>query len=206
MAEEKIDLFDAMYTQRAIRSLKPDPIPDEILVQIIEAATKAPSGGNTQPWAFIVVKNPESIAKIAEWGKAGFSAMYERAIERLKPGDPLPFPRLKPMVEKLGEVPVFVFPCHVRGPGTSPASGGQSIYPATQNMLLAARGLGIGAVMTNLALGHAEEIKNLLGVPENVDLMATIPMGYPDKERYGSTTRKPVSEVTHWENWGAMRG
>lgn len=205
MAEEKIGLFDAIYTQRAIRSLKPDPIPDEILVQIIEAATKAPSGGNSQPWAFIVVKDPKSIAKIAEWGKAGFTAMYERAIERLKPGDPLPFPRLKPMVEKLGDVPVFIFPCHVRGAGVAAAPGGQSIYPATQNMLLAARGLGIGAVLTNLALGYSDEIKALLNIPENVDLMATIPMGYPDKERYGSTTRKPVSEVTHWESWGEMR-
>lgn len=117
----------------------------------------------------------------------------------------MPFPRLKPMVERLNEVPVFVFPCHVRQEGAPPAPGGQSIYPATQNMLLAARGLGIGAVLTNLALGYADKIKELLGVPDNVDLMATIPLGYPDREHYGSTTRRPVSEVTHWDHWGTLR-
>lgn len=207
MADEQIGLFDAIYSQRAIRSLKPDPVPDDILHKIIEAGTKAPSGGNTQPWAFIVVQDHDSIAKIAEWGKAGFAVMYERALGRMKPGDELPFPRLKPLVEALENVPVLVFPCHVRPEGsTSPSPGGMSIYPAVQNMLLAARGLGIGAVLTNLSLGEADKIKELLGVPENVDLMATIPMGYPDKERYGSTTRKPVSEVAHWERWGALRG
>ena len=205
METEKVGLFEAIYTQRAIRSLKPEPIPDDVLAKIVEAGPKAPSGGNSQPWAFVIVKDQKSISKIAEWGKAGFMAMYDRALERLKEGDPLPFPRLKPLVEKLEEVPVFIFPCHVRPEGGSPSPGGQSIYPATQNMLLAARGLGIGAVLTNLALGYSDEIKNLLGIPENVDLMATIPMGYPDKERYGPTTRKPVSEVTHWDRWGEMR-
>ena len=202
MADQEIGLFEAIYSQRAIRSLKPDPVPDEVLRKIIEAGTKAPSGGNSQPWAFIVVQDHDSIAKIAEWGKAGFAVMYERALGRMKPGDELPFPRLKPLVESLENVPALVFPCHVRPEGTAPAPGGMSIYPAVQNMLLAARGLGIGAVLTNLSLGSADEIKALLGVPDNVDLMATIPMGYPDKEHYGSTTRRPLSEVAHWDHWG----
>jgi nitroreductase len=205
MADEQLGLFDAIYSQRAIRSLKPDPVPDDVLHKIIEAGTKAPSGGNSQPWAFIIVQDHDSIAKIAEWAKAGFAVMYERALGRMKPGDELPFPRLKPLVESMEQVPVLLFPCHVRPEGAAPSPGGMSIYPAVQNMLLAARGLGIGAVLTNLGLGDADKIKELLGVPENVDLMATIPMGYPDKEHYGSTTRRPVSEVAHWGSWGALR-
>ena len=206
MADEQIGLFDAIYSQRAIRSLKPDPVPDDVLHRIIEAGTKAPSGGNSQPWAFIIVKDHDSIAKVAEWVKAEFAVSYERALGRMKPGDPTPFPRLKPLVDRFDQVPVLVFPCHVRPEGsTNGASGGASLYPAIQNMLLAARGLGIGAVLTNLGLGEADKIKELLGVPENVDLMATIPMGYPDKEHYGSTTRRPVSEVAHWGRWGSLR-
>ncbi len=204
MAEQEIGLFEAMYSQRAIRSLKTDPVPREVLHKIIEAATKAPSGGNRQPWAFIAIQDRGVIEKIAEHAKAGFAVMYERALARMKPGDPMPLPRLKPLAENFEKVPAIVIPCYVGAPGSTDgaAAGASSIYPAVQNMLLAARGLGIGAVLTNLALSHEAEVKELLGVPEHVSLMAVVPMGYPDKEHYGSTTRRPLSEVAHWDRWG----
>ena len=82
---------------------------------------------------------------------------------------------------------------------------GASIYPAVQNLLLAARGLGIGAAITGLAMGFQGELKQMLEMPDHVDLMALIPVGYPDKEHYGKTTRKPASSVLHWGKWGALR-
>ena len=208
MAEQEIGLFEALYSQRAIRSLKPDPLPDDVLRRIVEAGTKAPSGGNRQMWSFIVVTDPALIGRIAELAKEQFGHMYEQALARMQPGDEMPFPRLKPLVETFEKVPAIIFPCNVRPEGspkpTSPMAG-SSIYPAVQNMLLAARGLGIGSVLTMLGLSHEDEIRELLGVPDNVDLMATLPVGYPDKERYGSTTRRPVSEVAHWNRWGAHK-
>jgi len=202
MTDQQIGLFDALYTQRAIRSLKPDPVPEALLHRMVEAATKAPSGGNSQPWAFIVVRDMATIAKIAEYAKRGFAPVYEAALGRMKPGDPPPFPRLKPLVESFERVPAIVFPAWVRPANAQPGAGGASLYPATQNLLLAARGLGLGAAMTSIALGFQKELKELLGVPEHVELMATIPVGYPNKERYGKTTRKPAHEVTHWDRWG----
>ena len=209
MADSEIGLFEAIYTQRAIRSFKSDPVPEETLRKVIEAATKAPSGGNSQPWAFIVVQDRKTVSAIAEYAKPGFAQMYERALARAKPGDPPPFPRLKPLVDNFEQVPAIVFPCLVRPPGSTGGGGGTmagaSIYPAVQNLLLAARGLGLGAAITGLAMGNQDDVKKLLDVPENVDLVALIPMGFPDTERYGKTTRKPVNEVLHWEGWGNLR-
>ena len=206
MAEQEIGLFEALYSQRAIRSLRSDAVPDDVLRRIVEAGTKAPSGGNRQMWSFIVVTDPALIGRIAEFAKDQFGHMYEQALAHMRPGDDMPFPRLKPLIETFEHVPAIIFACNVRPEGspkpTSPMAG-SSIYPAVQNMLLAARGLGIGSVLSTIGLAHEDEIKELLSVPENVDLMATLPVGYPDKERYGPTTRRPASEVTHWNRWGA---
>lgn len=208
MVEREIGLFEALYSQRAIRSLRPDPVPEDMLRRIVEAGTKAPSGSNRQMWSFVVVTDPALIGRIAELVRDQFGHMYEQALARMQPGDEMPFPRLKPLVETFEKVPAVIFPCSVRPEGspkpTNPMAGA-SIYPAVQNMLLAARGLGIGSVLTTMGLAHEDKIKELLGVPDNVDLMATLPLGYPDKERYGSTTRRPVSEVTHWNRWGALQ-
>jgi len=208
MLGQDIALFDAIFTQRAIRSFKPDPIPEEILYKMIEAATKAPSGGNSQPWAFIVIQDSEQIKGIGTYAKQGFAQMYERALARINPGDPLPFPRLKPLVDNFDQIPAIIFPCLVRPQGSAPAGGtmaGASIYPAVQNLLLAARGLGIGAAITGLAMGFQDKLKQMLEMPDHVDLMALIPIGYPDKEHYGKTTRKPANSVLHWGKWGALR-
>ena len=89
---DQIGLFDAIYTQRAIRSFKTDPIPHDDIVKIIEAATKAPSGANSQPWAFVVVQDKAKIAKMAEYAKEGFEGMRQNALARIQPGDPPPFP------------------------------------------------------------------------------------------------------------------
>ncbi len=193
-----IGLFEAIYSQRAIRSFKPDPVPDELIEKVVEAATKAPSGGNSQPWAFIVVRDTETRAELASIARRTFDGMYQAALGRAQPGDPPPFPKLKVMVDHLDDIPVWIAVCSTMpGPG---AYG--SIFPAVQNLLLAARGLGLGAVLTGLLGGPSvEATKKALAIPEDVEPVAFIPLGYPDKERYGPTTRRPLSEVLHWERW-----
>ena len=208
MTTQETGLFEAIYTQRAIRSYTAEPVSEETLHRIIEAGTKAPSGGNRQPWAFVAVTDADSIATIAGYAKEQFAPGYERVLASLKPGDPLPFPRLKPLVDKFETVTAIILPCYVQSEGSTepPTSGASSIFPAVQNMLLAARGLGVGAVLTNLALRDPGPLKALLGIPANVHPLALIPLGYPDKERYGKTTRKPLSEVAHWNRWGNLDG
>src|SRR5215217_4014817 len=126
VSESQIGLFDAIYTQRAIRSYKPEPVPQEMMVKVIEAATKAPSGGNSQPWAFIVVQDREKRNKLAEYAKEGFAGMYENALARMKPGDPPPFENLKPMIETFEVIPCVIIACLVRPPGQALGTGNYS--------------------------------------------------------------------------------
>lgn len=209
MSESQIGLFDAIYTQRAIRSYKPDPVPRELITRVIEAATKAPSGGNSQPWAFIVVDDREKLDKISDWAKDGFfNGMYPAALARMKPGDPPPMENLKNMIEVFERIPCIVVCCLVR-PGGQPHGSGNygSIFPAVQNLLLAARGLGLGALLSSgWAQKHLDDIKALLAIPDNIEPVVFVPLGYPDKQRYGKTTRRPVEEVTHWNGWEGDKG
>lgn len=202
MPDPNINLFDAIYTQRAIRSFKPDPVSRDDIVKIIESATKAPSGGNSQPWAFIVVQDRDKLDKMAEYARNGFQAMYENAKARQQPGDPEPYPRLKPMIESFEQIPCLIIACMVNPPGRTGAGNGGSIFPAVQNLLLAARGLGLGAALTAGWAGrNTADIRELLSIPDNVEPVAYVPLGHPDKERYSKTTRRPWSEVTHWDGW-----
>lgn len=201
----EIGLFEAIYTQRAIRSFRPDPVPREQVERLVEAATKAPSGGNRQPWAFLAIDDRPTLDAMAGFARTGFQAMYDRALAAAQPGDPPPFPRLKPMIESFEQIPLLVLVC-AEGTPERPASQGMagSIFPAVQNLLLAARGLGLGAALTTgWAAPSVGEIKELLGLPEHVEPMAFIPVGYLDKENYGPTTRRPVEEVLHWDRWAS---
>lgn len=200
MAAETSDLFEAMSTQRAIRSIKPDPVPEELLMRVVELATKAPSGGNQQPWAFVVVRDRDLIHKIAGAVRESFATIYASALQRLKPGDPLPMQNLKGLTERFEQVPVVIYPCAVLAQDAdhSDLRYYSSLFPAVQNLLLAARGIGLGATLTTQALPAAKQI---LELPDNVEPVAMIPLGYPDKDHYGKTTRKPVTEVLHWDRW-----
>ena len=207
MAEVEIGLFKAMSTQRAIRSYKREPVPREIVSKIIEMATKAPSGGNSQPWAFVVVDDRQKIIELAALAREQFDAMYANAMKNYQPGDPPPLPRLKLMVEDFENIPVLVYPCVVK-PARNPSGQGMqsSVYPAVQNLLLAARGYGVGAAFTGMTLSHMDKVRELLSLPENVEPLAMVPMGYPDKEHYGKTTRRPWQEVTHFNGWEGDKG
>lgn len=205
---EQIGLFDAIHTQRAIRSYRPDPVPRELIVRVIEAATKAPSSANSQPWAFIVIDDRQKLDRIAEWAKDGFNDRYQAALTRMQPGDPMPYAGLKPMIDEFERIPCLITACLVRPEGQPHGAGNYgSIYPAVQNLLLAARGLGLGALLSaGWAEKHLADIVELLNLPGNLEPVAFIPLGYPDKQHYGPTTRRPVEEVTHWNGWEGDKG
>lgn len=201
---EEIGLFEAIYTQRAVRAFKPDPVPDEVIHKLIEAATKAPSGSNRQGWKFLIIRDVELKRKIGEY--------YNLARESRYGGDAAPVSNVPPrrqaasnyMAEHMHEVPVLILACIEHDGGPSTMSRGGSIYPAVQNLLLAARGLGLGSVITSLHKRYEDEVKALLGIPDNVETAALLPIGYPARRSpYGSTTRAPVEEVMFYDKWGA---
>jgi len=199
---EDIGLFEAMYTQRAIRNLKSDPVPDEMIRKILGAAIKAPSGGNTQRWAFIVIKDKNTIHQIAD--------MYRAVPSPVRSDDPSPSLRRMLtssayLTEHFHEVPVVILPC-IRHDGSPPdVTRGGSIYPAVQNMLLAIRALELGSVITTRHKRNFEgQLKELVGIPENVDIVAVMPVGFPvNGFGYGPTTRLPMEEVVFYERWSA---
>lgn len=202
---EEIGLFEAIYTQRALRYIKPDPVPDVLIRKVLDAGTRAPSGGNQQRWRFIVIKDPETKRWIQE--RYRVTARPPHAAPR-NPAEARTMTRNDAAAEHLAahlhEVPVIILCCLEHDGSSSDIHRGASIYPAVQNVLLAARGLGLASVLTTRPRrGFEKEIKEKLGIPDNVDTAALLPLGYPaDGHRYGSTNRRPVEEVTFDETWG----
>ena len=190
-----------MYTQRAIRRFKPDPVPNETITKLIDAAIRAPSGANRQPWKFIVIRDPDLKRPIGEYYRRTWEAAYGG------PTSPSPLEHrvrasAAEMADNITAVPVHILACIEHDGSPSTMSRGSSIYPAVQNLLLAARGLG--GVITTLHKRFEREVQELLGIPENVETAALLPIGYPaDSVRYGPTRRDPVEQVTYWDRWGS---
>jgi len=202
---DDVGLFEAIYSQRAIRRLKPDPVSDELIEKLIEAATKAPSGGNTQPWNFVVIRNASTKKKIGEWYLDAWNKTYVAGTDGGKklPADGARMYKASDhLARNMQDVPVMILVCARNAPAAGSPSGGHygSIFPAIQNLLLAALGLGLGASLTTLHKLHDQELKELLGIPERAETVALIPIGHPIG-KYGPTTRRPVAKVTYWERW-----
>ncbi len=206
------DLWEAMYSQRAIRYFKPDPVPDEVLWKVIEAATQAPSGSNLQPWGFVVVKDDAMRKRIADKLREAFETnpglrgMVESGAKSADRQARLMMGGVANVFQRLDSAPVFIIPClnNVASPAREGLLSGSSIYQAVQNLMLAARSLGLGTVMTTFQGVIGPELNSWLKLPETAVPTALIPLGYPDAN-FGPLNRKPVDEVTHWETWGATR-
>ena len=202
-----MDLVEAMTTQRAIRRLKPDPVDDETLMRVLSLAIKAPTGSNKQGWEWIVVRDPKLKRKIARSYRS-VHRLYSGAGRRAKRDDPKMLRNLDAVdwqLEHFEEVPVFIIPC-LHGssfpyPWIYRSSRYGSIYPAIQNLLLAARAEGLGASLTTLPLWNQIGTRLKLGLPPNVEPIAIIPMGWP-LGKYGPTTRTPIEEITHLDRYG----
>ncbi len=209
----EVSVHDAIFTTRSMRRLKPDPVPREDLEYIIEAATMAPSAGNTQMWAFVVVTDREQIARVG----AAYREVGERYIRDGVLADPEITPdrhrvysKAMHNVEHLDESPAIIVTClRGRAPDNADISSGSfsSTYPAVQNILLAARSRGLGTVLLTLATDYSPvkpeetaEVRDVLGLPEDVTISALIPVGYPEGP-WGRPWRKPWQECTHWDRW-----
>ena len=192
---------EAIFSQRAIRRLKPDPIPESDLRDILLAATRAPNGGNAQPWHFVVVRDAGLRAKFgplyreAWWAKRADSGFFG-------PED-LPPEYRSPMrlADRIGEAPVIVLLC-ATAKGSGPTG---SVIPAAQNLLLAARALGVGGTITTLHPTVEERVHALFGIPETAQIVYCLPLGYP-RGNFGPARRKPLSEVCSWDTWGNVFG
>jgi nitroreductase len=199
------DLFEIMRTTRSMRRLKPDPVPDALIAKVLEAGVCAPSGGNMQHWRFIVVRDPAV--------KQAVGACYKRAWDeivgpRYRAGAPAPgtdrdrFQRMLAAAEHLAqhihEAPVWIVPC-LRGEAPT-RTAGSSIYPAVQNMLLAARALGLGATLTTLYLSFEKQAEAALGLPADWHSYALLPLGYP-VGRFGPVRRVALADVVFEDRW-----
>ena len=207
-----MEFFDVVHTQRSIRRFKPDPVPDEALWKMIDAAIRAPSGGNTQPWAWLIVRDPAKRKAIADAVKSSDpEAVEERRREAMGFDATRRRMRLASIAfrEDVMQAPVLIIPCLVNP--TSPTRdinslfAGSSIYGAVQNMMLAARAQGLGTVLTTFNTAIEDLIRKEFGLPDGAKPVATIPVGYPDNQNFGPTTRRPVEEVTFWDGWEQTR-
>jgi nitroreductase len=203
-------LHEAMETQRAVRRLLPDAVDDEIIVRLIELATKAPTGSNSQNWEFIVVKDRKVKEKLgAQYQRAwklygGSGKLLYRKNEQMK----RVLAAVQWQVDNFVDIPVLIV-CCLRGmkapfvplPAIAESSYYGSIYPAAQNLLLAARAMGLGAALITLPLWSLTAARSILGLPVSVQPVCVIPIGWP-RGRYGPTTRKPPGEVAHLDRYG----
>lgn len=198
-----MDFFDVAHTQRAMRRLKPDPVSDEDIWKILDTAIRAPSGGNVQPWNFLVVRDPEKKRKIGEWYLDAWDRTYGPLKGRFaaNPATERTYNSSDHLARNIASVPVLIFALMRKAPVDATATAGASIYPAVQNLMLAARALGLGSTLTTLHRAHESEVKALLGIPDDTETMAMIPIGYP-LGRFGPSQRRPVDQVTFWETWG----
>ena len=185
-----MDLFEALHTQRAIRRFKRDPVPDAALRRVLDAAIQAPSGGNRQPWSFVVVRDPGLRQSVADyyrraWEESDLRSMANHAdasIARV-------YASATFLADHMGDVPVLILAGILRSGPSGSMTAGASIYPSVQNLMLAARGLGLGTVITTVHRRYETEIKELLSIPEGVDAAALIPLGVCPRIR--SWRRKP---------------
>jgi len=203
-----MELAEAMSTQRAVRRVKPEPVDDDVLKKILGLAIKAPTGGNAQNWEWIVVRDPKVKAKLAKQYRSAWS-LYGRAGRRVKRDEPKMLRVLDAVqwqVDNFEDIPVLIIACLREGwipkfPWIYRSSRYGSIYPAVQNLLLAARAEGLGAALTTLPLWNRVAAYRILGLPRSVEPVAVIPLGWPIG-RYGPTTRRPVEEVTSIDRFG----
>ncbi len=194
-------LGETMFTQRAVRRFRPEPIPDADLQAILEAAIRAPNGGNNQPWHFLVIKDAELRAKLGElYHEAWWAKRKDEGIngpEDLPPGKNTRRSAMR-LADQIGQAPVIVLLC-ATAKGAGPMA---SVIPSAQNLLLAARALGVGGTITTLHAQVEERVHQLLGIPDTAQVVYCLPLGYP-RGAFGSVQRKPLSEVCSFDRWGS---
>jgi nitroreductase len=213
MSDAQIDLssqniFDIIATTRTMRRLKPDPVPDELIVKILEAGIRAPNGGNTQAWHFVVLKDTAIKKAVQVWYKKAYDEIIGPRYSQSSPPPGVSaekYRRQHAAVEYLTdhyhEAPVWIVACIRHGDAKPDRMSGASIYPAVQNMLLAARALGLGASLTTRHLFLEEESEKALELPPGVRSYAILPIGYP-MGNFGPTGRGDLADFVSLDRVG----
>jgi nitroreductase len=220
MAE--IELFESIYSARALRRFKPDPVPNEIIGRILDAAIRAPSGSNAQEWLFVVVKDPEQRRRIGEIYRRASEVLLQIYAHRPRAAHitgkqlDLLMKSVTYLFEHMGEAPVLLVACLRSTPPPPPEAitpeieaalrpadrtSGASIYPAVQNIILACRAFGLGTALTTIHTYFEEDVKAALGLPKDVRTYALLPIGYP-RDKFGPVKRRPLSEVACLDHYG----
>ena len=204
------DVWEAIYTQRAIRYWEERPVPRALLEQVIEAASKAPSGSNTQPWIFVVIDDRAKLDEIAALMRGFFEAaepirnLISAGEKSEDKSERLMLKGAKQFFTKLERAPAIIIPClyQVASPTPDPASllAGSSIYMAVQNLMLSARALGLGTLMTTAHAMIEPNLREMLSLPDDAHPVALIPIGFAGAN-FGPTKRKGVDEVLRWNSW-----
>jgi nitroreductase len=207
---DTVGLLEGLTSTRAIRRYRDEPVPDEVLRAILFSATRAPSGSNRQPFRFVVLKDGPRARAVKEligrsarelWGMKRQSDGYDRGSGTADDSPKTRVARvMQHYVDEFEHVPVVILPCMVRYREPS-AIDGASVYPACQNLLLAARALGYGGAFTIWSYPVENEIRQVLEIPDGVFLAGTITIGRP-AGRHGPVRRRPLRELVYEEAWG----
>jgi nitroreductase len=206
------DIFACIGTQRAMRRLKPDPVPEAYIEKILWAGTRAPSGANRQPWRFVVVRDPARKRRLGElYARSFFEASgdFMAKLPADMPADARAraertYRSARHLAEHMHEAPYIVLVCALPMGHDEGTVGGGSVFPAVQNMLLAARALGLGAAITTVVKENVPAVKELLRIPGHADIAAQLAFGWP-VGNFGAGPRKPVEAVTYWDEWKPAR-
>ena len=206
-----ISLDEAIYNCRAMRKLKTDEVPEELLIKLVDAARQAPSGSNTQNSRWIVARNPTVKRQLAELNRK-FAEPYIKpslegnlGTEQLSPDKHMrQLQAVVWQIEHMHEIPALVVACFdypekVDGPGIYRSAN--SVWPGVQNLLLMARALGLGATPTTLGLRDQDAVREILKLPETFAALCLIPVGYP-MGNFGPVKRRPLSEIMRFDSWG----
>ena len=218
-----IPLFEAIYTARAMRWLKADPVPSALIEQILNAAIQAPNAGNRQNWLFVVVSDEGQrrrigaiYQRVSQWVLMRYQNQPKPAWQSQEEYDHM-MRGGNHLYDHMADAPVLLIPClriaatqlpeeiptEIRGAMTAayPWTAGASIYPAVQNIILACRALGLGTLITTNHTIAEDEIKSVLGLPPEVRTFALMPIGYPET-RFGPAKRRPLREVAMLDRYG----
>ena len=193
-----MDVFEAMATTRAMRRLDPGrAVSDEDVLTVVEAATKAATGGNAQPVRWMVVRDADKRRRLGEIYRECWLPVREMygAVEQ-GPDTMRVLNSADHLGDHMGEAPVIILPCSKGAPGLAESS----VFPGVQNLFLAARALGLGTTLTTVHRIQEDDVRAVLDIPSDVNTWAMIPMGYPTG-RWGEAARRPVREVTYWDTW-----
>jgi len=209
---DQMGIFDVMYSTRAMRRIKPDAVPEELLVKLIDAANQAASGSNQQNGRWIVVRDKSQKEKLAELNRKVFEAYVGPNGQRAGSLPHQSEAKRARMLEAVqwqadhfAEIPALVIAClqvslPVRDTFAAGAGSGGSIWPGVQNLLLAARALGLAATPTTFAIADRSAARAVLSLPEDILPFCLIPVGYP-MGNFGPVARKPTAEIMRWDRW-----